>query len=204
MERVYIGIDPGLTGAVACIYASGGVMIEDTPTYTRERPKKKGQKKAGIRTVYDIPSMAEILRRLMAHHWNPEEACPLIVGLEHQQPMPSNERFGKQGGLQTFSLGYGYGLWEGILGALGLPYEVVRPATWKPAMTKGLPKEKDAARMRANQLFPQARGWLSRKKDHNRAEALLMAEWLKRQHGFPTRGDQTLDAEEDSIAGRPF
>ncbi|MFO0898956.1 MAG: hypothetical protein U0836_16150 [Pirellulales bacterium] len=204
MERIYIGIDPGLTGAVAVIHASGAVNLFDCPTYTVERPKKKGQKKAGIRTLYDTQGMTDILRALMATFWNPEETCPLIVGLEHQQPMPSNEKFGKQGSLQTFSLGYGYGIWVGILATLGLPYELVRPATWKPAMTKGLPKEKEAARMRANQLFPQARGWLGRKKDHNRAEALLMAEWLKRQHGAPTRGDATLDAEQDAIEGSPF
>jgi crossover junction endodeoxyribonuclease RuvC len=203
MERIYIGIDPGLTGAVACIHASGGVNLFDTPTYPVEKAKKKGQKKAGHRTVYDVQGMADILRCLMAAFWNPEETCPLIVGLEHQQPMP--QKMGANAGAnQTFSLGYGYGLWVGILGALGLPYELVRPSIWKPAMTKGLPKEKEAARMRANALFPQARGDLMRKKDHNRAEALLMAEWLKRQHGAPTRGDAVLDAEEDAVAGRPF
>lgn len=186
MDRVFVGIDPGLTGAVAVLYSHsrGAVNLFDTPTYTIERPKKKGQKKAGIRTVYDVPGMADILRGIMATHWNPEQACPLIVGLEHQQPMPSNDKFGKQGGLQTFSLGYGYGIWVGVLAALGLPYELVRPGTWKPAMTKGLPKEKEAARMRACQLFPQARGDLARKKDHNRGEALLIAEWLRRQHGL--------------------
>jgi hypothetical protein len=200
--RVFIGIDPGLTGAVAAIHPSGAVSVFDIPTYITDRPKKKGQKKPGIRNVYDVCGMADLLQQLMAQYWFPGTVCPLIIGLEHQQPMPSNEKFGKQGGLQTFSLGYGYGIWVGILGALGLPYELCRPGQWKPNMLKGLPAGKDAARMRACQLFPTARGDLARKKDHNRGEALLLAEYVKRRHGMPTKGEVVED--EDDVAGEPF
>lgn len=192
MKRIYVGVDPGLTGAVAALYESGAVSLFDTPTYEVERAKKKGQKKAGIRTMYDVAGMGDILRGLMAAHWDPDDACPFVVCLEHQQPMPSKMGGRNAGANQTFSLGYGYGIWVGVLTTLGLPYELVRPAIWKPKMMGGGPKEKEAARLRALSLFPQARGELMRKKDHGRAEALLMAEYLRRQTsglGAPTAAD---------------
>jgi crossover junction endodeoxyribonuclease RuvC len=66
----------------------------------------------------------------------------------------------------------------GLLAALQIAYTTVRPAIWKRAL--GLGKDKEAARLRAMQLFPAAD--LRRKKDHGRAEALLLA-WWGRQYG---------------------
>lgn len=189
MKRIYVGVDPGLSGAVAVLYESGAVSLFDTPTYQVEKAKKKGQKKAGSRTMYDVAAMADIFRGVMAAHWDPDDPCPFVVGLEHQQPMPNKMGGRNAGANQTFSLGYGYGIWVGVLTTLGLSYELIRPATWKPKMMGGLPKEKEAARVRACSLFPGARGDMMRKKDHGRAEALLMAEYLRRQHsglGAPT------------------
>lgn len=178
----YVGIDPGLSGGVAVIPASGYVEIYDPPTFEVEcRRGKKG----GHRREYDIAGMTQILKDVLALNWGPSLAdCPVLVCLEVQQPMPSDSRFGKQGSIQTFSLGYGYGLWRGVVGALGIPCELVRPAAWKGprGLLAGLPKEKEASRMRAIELFPGAAPLLSRKKDEGRAEALLIAEHVRRQH----------------------
>jgi crossover junction endodeoxyribonuclease RuvC len=72
-----------------------------------------------------------------------------------------------------WTTGYGYGIWIGLLAALQMPYTTIRPIIWKKAL--GLGKDKEQARLRAMQLFPGAD--LRRKKDHGKAEALLLARW---------------------------
>jgi crossover junction endodeoxyribonuclease RuvC len=78
-----------------------------------------------------------------------------------------------QGTRSMFTVGLGYGLWLGVLGALRIPYTAVRPAVWKRSI--GPSKDKEASRLRAQQLYPGAD--LRRKKDHGRAEALLLASY---------------------------
>lgn len=80
-----------------------------------------------------------------------------------------------------FQLGLGVGLWEGILGALRIPYMKVAPATWKTKM--GVIKHPDASRITALELFPQVEDELARKKDNGRADSLLLAEYGRRQKG---------------------
>jgi crossover junction endodeoxyribonuclease RuvC len=92
------------------------------------------------------------------------------VLIEESQAMPG------QGVRSTWTTGYGYGLWLGVLGALGLAHTRIRPAVWKRRL--GLTSDKEQARLRAQQLFPSAD--LRRKRDHGRAEALLLA-WYGRQ-----------------------
>jgi hypothetical protein len=82
-----------------------------------------------------------------------------------------------QGALCT--CGLGMGVWLGALAALHMPHTRVRPQVWKKAL--GLGRDKEQARLRATQLFPAAD--LRHKKDHGRAEALLLA-W----HGWQHRG----------------
>jgi hypothetical protein len=70
-----------------------------------------------------------------------------------------------------------FGVWLGILGALGLAHTRIRPSVWKRHL--GLTSDKEQARLRAMQLFPGAD--LRHKRDHGRAEALLLA-WYGWQH----------------------
>ena len=86
-----------------------------------------------------------------------------------------------------FTCGLGMGVWLGILAALALPHSRVRPQVWKKAFSLG--KDKEAARLRAMQLFPGAE--LRLKKHHGRAEALLLARYGQRASGvrdLPTPG----------------
>ena len=76
-----------------------------------------------------------------------------------------------QGPRSMFTTGYGYGLWIGLLTTLQLPYTPIRPGIWKRTLALG--KDKEASRVRAMQLYPGAD--LRRKRDHGRAEALLLA-----------------------------
>jgi crossover junction endodeoxyribonuclease RuvC len=75
-----------------------------------------------------------------------------------------------------FTVGVGFGLWLGIRAALQLPHTRVRPHVWKKAL--GLSKDKEQARLRAQQLYPAAD--LRLRKHHGRAEALLLAVYGER------------------------
>ena len=163
----YVGIDPGKSGAVAIILPNGGISLHDTPTLQVKPGSGKRQ--------YSESQMALII--LMAR-----EGGRLTVCIEKQQSMPG------QGVASTFSTGYGFGLWIGILAALGISYTVVRPQTWKREMLRDMAGDtmstgagKAAARLRAMQLFPGASDQLTRVKDHGRADSLLIAEFHRRQ-----------------------
>jgi crossover junction endodeoxyribonuclease RuvC len=155
-DFMYIGVDPGLGGAVACVGSDGAlVALYDVPTLTLKTSR-------GTKQEYDVPGMVVLL----APHKGPRSH----VLIEESQAMPG------QGVRSTWTTGYGYGLWLGVLGALGLAHTRIRPAVWKRRL--GLTSDKEQARLRAQQLFPSAD--LRRKRDHGRAEALLLA-WYGRQ-----------------------
>jgi crossover junction endodeoxyribonuclease RuvC len=152
---VIIGIDPGQTGAVAII-GDDRCYVLDTPTET----VKKGK---GTKTEYLPAEMAQMLSGFKNVH----------CYIEKVGAMPG------QGVTSMFNFGKGFGLWLGILAAHGIPYTLVTPQAWKKEIMQGI-SDKDAARGRAQQLFPQVSSQLSRKKDIGRADALLIAEYGRR------------------------
>jgi crossover junction endodeoxyribonuclease RuvC len=148
---MHIGIDPGLTGALALLSDVGAlVALHDTPVISLKTSR-------GLRREYDVPGLLTLLK--------PYAGSQVHVILEESQPMPG------QGVRSMFTIGLGFGVWLGVLAALNMPYTRVRPAVWKRAL--GLGKDKEQARLKAMQLFPTAA--LRRKQDHGRAEALLLA-----------------------------
>ncbi len=156
---IYIGIDPGLGGAVAAIDGTN-VKLYDAPTAIVK----------GTKRDYIVHEMATILRNLVPYE---EDAAHIVIEAVHSMP--------KQGVASSFSFGRGLGLWEGVAAGLGIPYTKVAPQTWKKAMMPDMNREnKDSSRIIATRLFPNAVDMLSRKKDEGRAEALLMAEYGKR------------------------
>lgn len=152
----FIGIDVGLSGAIGVI-GQDKVEVIDVPTL--EVLDSKGR----IRRKYEIPTIRDILRT-----FNGETR----VALEDQQAFPD------QGVSSMFALGWGLGIWEGLLGAMGISYQKVWPRIWRKVMLQGMPKGKDASRLKAQQLFPQLD--LKLKKHHGRAEAILIAEFLRK------------------------
>jgi hypothetical protein len=157
---IYIGIDPGLSGAVAIIDGTD-VKLFDTPTAETGKGSKRD---------YLIANMSDILRTTQPFY--------MFAVLEAVHSMP------KQGVASSFSFGRGLGIWEGILSAHSIPYAKVAPQTWKKAMLGDMPRDnKDSSRIAATRLFPNASDMLARKKDDGRAEALLMAEYGKRLRG---------------------
>jgi hypothetical protein len=135
---MHIGIDPGLTGALALLNDVGAlVALHDTPVLTLRTSR-------GTKREYDVPG----LRALLVPYTGSQDMLRAHVLLEESQAMPG------QGVRSMWMTGYGYGIWIGLLAALQMPYTTVRPAVWKRAL--GLGKDKEQARLKAMQLFPSA------------------------------------------------
>lgn len=152
---IIIGIDPGLTGAVAVIKDNGEMEIWDTPI-----GKSKSSKKDYIPAL-----MAELFIRY--------KDSKVHVFIEKVHSMPH------QGVASMFGFGKGYGIWLGILAALKLPYTLVTPQAWKKELMRGM-GDKDAARTRACELFPGNADLFFFKKDIGRADSVLIAEFGRR------------------------
>ena len=166
---IYIGIDPGLDGAVGVIGEQAGngcPRVFDTPTLTIEGEKSKRR--------YNTAAMAELLRPYVQNVAQFPDVQNALVILESVHSMP------KQGVASSFCFGQGLGMWQGIIAALGLPLEMPSPQRWKKEIMADQGRNKDASRFKAIQLFPTLATQLSRVKDDGRAEALLMAEYGRR------------------------
>ena len=160
---IYIGIDPGLSGAIAVITPYGQLPdLFDTPTTVTIKKLTKSKTKT-IRG-YDTQEMVSIIRHIV-RVWDSDKKYFFI---EKVHAMPT------QGVVSMFNMGYGYGVWHGILASFGVFPEKVEPRAWKKEF--GLLKtDKDASRLKAIELFPELESQLKRKKDVDRADALLIA-----------------------------
>lgn len=152
-----IGIDPGLSGAMAWLNDRGHIIsVYDMPTMAYG---KTGRKQVN----------AAELARLFRMHGNADDLKRYIAIVEQVSAFPG------QGVCSMFSFGQSFGVILGVLGALEVPYITVAPKTWKKFY--GLGKDKEEARAKAIQCFPT---WsLPRKKDAGRAEAMLLARFGK-------------------------
>ena len=146
-----LGVDPGLDGAIALL-GDGFLAVRDMPT--------AGELK---RRVVVAAEAAGIIRA-----WTPD-----IAVIERVHAMP------KQGVTSSFRFGQALGTIEGVLGALLIPIEYVTPQSWKKHFR--LSANKDDARLRAIQTWPRIADELRRKKDADRAEALLIARYKQEQ-----------------------
>lgn len=168
-----IGIDPGVAGAVAVLQGSTFVEAVDMPTVLAN--------KSSTKQMVDAFGLASLLRKHLT-----EAQGDIVAVLENVQPMPSIGRGGEgdddrrsMGAASAFAFGKSCGIPLGILAGLGISVEFVAPARWKKAFSLG--REKDSSRELALRMFPTATDALHRKKDHNRADALLMARWYADQ-----------------------
>lgn len=172
----FIGIDVGLSGAIAMI-DHPAAEVKDVPTFTFTTKNAKAASGKRVRNRYDPAGMVSILDGFTAWAMTGPAQTPhggklvrgdMLVVLENVHAMP------KQGVTSTFSTGMGMGMWLGILAALNLPFELVEPVVWKRRYGL-LGTDKAAARPKAAQLFPSLASSLTRAKDHGRADALLLA-----------------------------
>lgn len=151
-----IGIDPGLSGAIGYLHEDGFAEAADMPTMAYS-------KTGFVKNAVDLNALAtELWAASEGHRLG---AVPAAVFMERVNAMPG------QGVGSMFSLGMSYWGAAGVVAALGLPLNLISPAEWKRHFR--LDSNKDAARGLASRMFPGVN--LARKKDHGRAESLLIA-----------------------------
>jgi|TARA_B000000441_G_C21551304_1_gene237405 crossover junction endodeoxyribonuclease RuvC len=150
-----IGIDPGISGSI-CFFEDGKITdVIEMPTMTEG---KKNKKQVNGSQIYN-----EILKRT-----NKFQKKDIRVIVEQVSAMPG------QGVTSMFNFGQSFGILKGICSAMQLPIYFVRPAKWKKYFNL-INSEKDASRTRAIEIFPYFSSQLSKKKDANKADAILIA-----------------------------
>lgn len=162
-KPVYVGIDPGAQGAVALVCKDLYAVVDI--------PVIKVKRAGGTKSEFDKSMILQTLAPLLAFN-----ARAKHVALEQAQV----QRAGKGANAYTgYRVGVGYAIWPLFLMSHNFRVEEVHPSVWKRKM--GLwGKDKAASRQKAQGMFPDAP--LSRVKDEGRAEALLLAEYLRRVH----------------------
>jgi len=169
MDTRYIGIDPGKSGFTAAMLKDG-IEFYLTPTILVGKSKR----------AYDANEMYKILNGIFTVS-NGKIIENRFLTIEKQQSMPG------QGVASTFTTGFGYGLWVGIITALQIPHIIVHPRTWKKEMLRDIPGTDPKGRsiIAAQRLFPNIdfkRTPRCKGPDHNKVEALLLAEYGRRKH----------------------
>jgi crossover junction endodeoxyribonuclease RuvC len=150
-----IGIDPGISGSI-CFFQDGKINdVVEMPTMTEGKKNKKQVN--GSQIFNEISNRTKKIDR--------ED---IRVVIEQVSAMPG------QGVTSMFNFGQSFGILKGICSAMQLPMYFVRPAKWKKYFNL-INSEKDASRARAIEIFPYFSSQLSRKKDSNKADAILIA-----------------------------
>lgn len=174
--NLYVGVDPGATGAIAVLCpGNNSVWIGDMPVFHRpgSGSKRDGKKASGSNKL-DAGAVMEWASHLSGKPVGGllvEEAVPFLQNLP-----PDRMRSAISTAFKTACM---YAPWEMFCACWGISYQEVKPAAWKKAMgLKGEKENKDESLLAAQRLFPQAKSLYGR--NHNRAEALLLAEYGRR------------------------
>ena len=152
-----IGIDPGISGSI-CFLEDGKILdVVEMPTMI---DGKKNKRQVNGSQIYN-----EISKRIKHI-----EKKDIKVIIEQVSAMPG------QGVTSMFNFGQSFGILKGICSAMQLPMYFVRPAKWKKYFNL-INSQKDASRTKAIEIFPYFSSNLSKKKDNNKADAILMANY---------------------------
>ena len=150
---IIIGIDPGISGAISIIENKKILEVYDTPTMIDGKKNKKQINSAQVTNI--------IKERI-------NSGKEVVVVVEHVNAMPG------QGVTSMFNFGQSFGVIKGICAALSLPIYFVRPTKWKKHFNL-IKTNKDASRTKVIEVYPEISDKLHRKKDSNRADAILIA-----------------------------
>ena len=152
-----IGIDPGVSGSI-CFLKDGKILdVIEMPVMNEG---KKNKKQVNGSQIYN-----EILKRIKKLNKR-----DIKVIIEHVSAMPG------QGVTSMFNFGQSFGILKGVCSAMQLPMYFVRPAKWKKYFNL-INSEKDASRTKAIEIFPYFSSNLAKKKDSNKADAILIASY---------------------------
>tara|TARA_B100000214_G_scaffold371732_1_gene348639 strand:- start:21 stop:512 length:492 start_codon:yes stop_codon:yes gene_type:complete len=152
-----IGIDPGLSGGIAILDDLKIFDLFDMPIMA-EGKKNKNQ--------LNSAQLVNIIKN------NIIKKDDTFVIVEQVSAMPG------QGVTSMFNFGQTFGAIKGICAALSLPIFFVRPNKWKKHFDL-IKSEKDASRTKAIEMYPAISDRLSKKKDVNKAEAILIARYFR-------------------------
>ena len=153
---IIFGIDPGVSGAISVLENKKIIEIFDMPTMI---DGKKNKRQINGSEVTNI-----IKKRL-------NDGKEVIVVVEQVNAMPG------QGVTSMFNFGQSFGVIKGICSALSLPIYFVRPTKWKKHFNL-IKTNKDASRTKVIQTYPEISSKLSKKKDSNKADAILIARYF--------------------------
>ena len=156
-----IGIDPGISGSI-CFFKDGRILeVIEMPVMTEGKKNKKQVNGAQIYNEFS--------------KWINNKDNEIRVVIEQVSAMPG------QGVTSMFNFGQSFGILKGICSAMQLPMFFVRPAKWKKYFNL-INSQKDASRTRAIEIFPYFSTQLSKKKDSNKADAILIASFYHETH----------------------
>ena len=153
-----IGIDPGISGSI-CFFQDG--VIKDVVEMPTMIEGKKNKKQVNGSQIFN--EISEKIKNM--------DKKNIKVVIEHVTAMPG------QGVTSMFNFGQSFGILKGICSAMQLSVYFVRPSKWKKYFNL-INSEKDASRTRAIEIFPYYSSHLSRKKDSNKADAILIASFF--------------------------
>ena len=158
-----IGIDPGISGAI-CFFENGEIKdVIDMPVMA---DGKKNKKQINGSQIFN-----EISTRIKNY-----KAENINVVIEQVSAMPG------QGVTSMFNFGQSFGVLKGICAAMQLPIFLVRPAKWKKHFEL-INSSKDASRTKVIEMYPSFAEQLSKKKDVNKSDAILIARFFS-ETGF--------------------
>ena len=153
---IIIGIDPGVSGAI-CILKKGKIeKIYEMPIMADGKKNKKQVNGAEVTNIFK-------------NELNKNQDIKVVI--ENVSAMPG------QGVTSMFNFGQSFGVLKGICAALKLPLYFVRPVKWKKHFDL-IKTEKDASRTKVIEILPYISSELSRKKDVNKADAILIAKFF--------------------------
>ena len=152
-----IGIDPGLSGAIAILENNKVISIFEMPVMSEGKKNKRQLNSAQ-------------LVKLLKDSISENEDVSVIV--EQVNAMPG------QGVTSMFNFGQTFGAIKGVCAALGLPIFFVRPSKWKKHFEL-INSSKDASRTKVIEMYPSISSRLTKKKDVNKADAILIARYFR-------------------------
>ena len=150
-----IGIDPGLSGAIAVMHDKKVINMYDMPVMAEGKKNKR---------QLNSSQLVNIIKE------NINEDEEAIVVVEQVNAMPG------QGVTSMFNFGQTFGAIKGVCAALKLPIFFVRPSKWKKHFEL-INSSKDASRTKVIEMYPTLSGQLAKKRDVNKSDAILIAKF---------------------------
>ena len=152
-----IGIDPGLSGGIAILKENKVLDLFDMPVMSEGKKNKRQLNSA---------QLANLIKK------NIKTNEDVAVVVEQVNAMPG------QGVTSMFNFGQSFGAIKGVCAALEVPIYFVRPSKWKKYFDL-INSSKDASRTKVIEMYPTLSEQLSKKKDVNKSDAILIARFFR-------------------------